>query len=251
MNDREWFELIRGGMPPFWRLLAERSGASVWEEGDVLATVIPAAADRSVFNSVFYGDGERLLGALDRIVAAYDEAGVRAWTVWVPEGDVEVAARLSAAGHVLDAAPRAMGMELGELREPELDDAVEIREEMDMAEVGRLNEVAYGYSPGEFSAVAEAQIPDTRAYFGAIDGETVATVVTWDHDGDVEIAWVATLPEARGRSVGKALMTHAIREAGRREMETTTLVATKLGYPLYDALGYRDFGALQMWERRR
>ena len=26
---------------------------------------------------------------------------------------------------------------------------------------------------------------------------------------------------------------------------------TKLGYPVYAALGYRDYGEVQMWERRR
>jgi hypothetical protein len=42
-----------------------------------------------------------------------------------------------------------------------------------------------------------------------------------------------------------------VAEAGERGRLTTTLVATKLGRPVYDRLGYRDFGALQMWERRK
>jgi hypothetical protein len=46
-------------------------------------------------------------------------------------------------------------------------------------------------------------------------------------------------------------MAEAVAEAGRRGRRTTTLVATKLGRPVYDKLGYRDFGAMQMWERRR
>jgi GNAT superfamily N-acetyltransferase len=250
-DDAGWLELIRGGMPPFWRLLAEGSGGSVWTGDDVLAVIIPSAPERSVFNSVFYEDGERLLSSLDRIATAYEEAGVRAWTVWVPDDDERTAAGLGEAGHLLDAEPRAMAMAISELRAPAPDSAIEIREELDMPEVARLNEIAYGWPPGEFAAVAEAEIPDTYAYFASIEGETVGTVVAWDHGDDTEIAWVATLPEARGRGISKLLMARAIADAGERGQLTTTLVATKLGRPVYERLGYRDFGSIQMWERRK
>src|ERR671918_876700 len=120
-DDAGWLELIRAGMPPLWRLIADGSKGSVWEEGDVLAAIFPAAPDRSVFNSVFYEDGERLLASLDELAAAYDEAGVRAWTVWVPEEDSATAAGLAEAGHLDDAQPRDMGMPLADLRMPDAD----------------------------------------------------------------------------------------------------------------------------------
>ena len=252
IDDANWLELIRGGMPPFWRLLAEGSDGSVWTDDGTLAAIMPSSPERSVFNSVFYEDGERLIAALDRIATAYDEAGVRAWTVWVPEGDRDTAAALAAVGHTDDAQPRAMGMELSELRSPDPDPAIEIREELDMPEVGRLNEIAYGWPPGEFGAVSETEVPDTRAYFASINGETVGTVVTWDHgDTDTEVVWVATLPEARGRGISKRLMARALGDARERGRLTTTLVATKLGRPVYEWVGYRDFGAIVMWERRK
>jgi GNAT superfamily N-acetyltransferase len=176
---------------------------------------------------------------------------VRAWTVWVPEGDRDTATALEEAGHVFDAEPRAMAMELTEVRAPEPDPSIGIREELDMPEVARLNEIAYGWPPGEFGAVAEAEIPDTHAYFAALDGETAGTVVAWDHGDDTEIAWVATLPEARGRGVSTQLMARALADARERGRLTTTLVATRLGRPVYERVGYRDFGAIQMWERRK
>ncbi|MGH2982959.1 MAG: GNAT family N-acetyltransferase [Solirubrobacterales bacterium] len=246
-----WLQLIREGMPPFWRSIAERSGGSVWEDGDVLAAVFPMAPERSVFNSVFYEDGERLLASLDRIASAYEEAGVRAWTVWVPEAEEPVARALADAGHLLDAEPRAMAMEISELQAPRPDEAIELREESDMAEVARLNEIAYGWAPGEFEAVGRSEGPDTFAYFASMAGKTVGTTVAWDYSDDAQIAWVATLPEARGRGVASQLTAQAVAEAGRRGRCTTTLVATTLGRPVYDKLGYRDFGALQMWERRK
>jgi GNAT superfamily N-acetyltransferase len=246
-----WLELIRAGMPPLWRLLTESSGGSVWAEKGTLAAIVPSSPERSVFNSVFYEDGEHLVASLARIAAAYEEAGVRAWTVWVPEADRGTATALERAGHALDAEPRAMAMELTELRAPEPDPSIEIRAELDMPEVARLNEIAYGWAPGEFDAVAGSDLPDTYAYFASLEGETVGTVVIWDHAGDAELAWVATLPEARGRGVSKQLTARALADAGERGRRTTTLVATKLGRPVYERVGYRDFGAIQMWERRK
>jgi hypothetical protein len=35
-----------------------------------------------------------------------------------------------------------------------------------------------------------------------------------------------------------------------RGCKTTTLQATKMGEPVYAALGYRVIGRLEMWERR-
>jgi GNAT superfamily N-acetyltransferase len=250
-DSADWLELVRAGMAPFWRALAEGAGCSVWTDDDVLATIMPLTPERSVFNSVFYEDGEQLLAALDRIAEAYDQAGVNAWTVWVPEVDERTAAGLEEAGHVLDAEPRAMAMKISELRAPDPDQSIEFRDELDMPEVARLNEIAYGWPPGDFAAVARAEIPDTYAHFASLDGETVGCVVTWDLGDDSEILWVATLPEARGRGISKQLMARAVAAAGERGRLTTTLVATKLGRPVYERVGYRDFGALQMWERRK
>ena len=251
MTDQKWRELIRSGQPAYWRLMAEAAGGTVWERDAVQAAIFPAAPERSVFNSVFYEDGEPLLGALDELAAAYDGAGVRAWTVWVREDDVAVAEGLAAAGHALDANPRDMGMELSELRAPEPDPEIALREEMDMEVLARINEVAYGWAPGEFDVIADAEVADFRVYLAELDGRTVATAATWDHGTDCVIEWVATLPEARGRGVSSRLLAHALAEATRRGLTTTTLQATELGYPVYKRLGYRDFGGVQMWERRR
>jgi len=247
-----WQALCRAGQPPTWRLLAEGSGGSVWEDGEVLAAIVPAAPDRSVFNSVFYGgDSERLLASLDEIGTAYDEAGVRAWTVWVPKDDTDTAEALERAGHKFDAQPRDMGMELSELREPDPDPELELVEREDYAAMAKLNEIAYGYPPGDFSAVAEASMPGMRIYFAGLAGEEVATLGIWPHRSDAVVIWVAAVPEARGRGISTRLLSHALADAREAGLETTTLQSTKLGFPVYEKLGYRDFGAVHMWEKRK
>lgn len=249
-DDREWRDLARAGMPPCWGLLATGSGGTVFKRGSVHASIVPKAPHRSVFNSVFYEDGDELLGALDEVAAAYERAGVSAWTVWVPEDDTETAAGLEEAGHAFDAEPRYMGMPLAELREPEPGAGFEVVEREDYAELARMNEIAYGYPPGDFAAVAEAPMPGVRIYFAEVDGEPLSTLAIWTHGSDAVVMWVATLPEGRNRGLSTRLMAHGLRAAREDGLETTTLQATKLGRPVYEKLGYRDFGAGHMWERR-
>ncbi|MGH2924049.1 MAG: GNAT family N-acetyltransferase [Solirubrobacterales bacterium] len=251
-DERAWLDLIRGGQPPAWRLLAEGSGGGIFVDAGVQAAIVPAAPERSVFNSVFYSDAERLLASLEAIDDAYDEAGVRAWTVWVPAGDAGTARALERAGHALDAEPRDMGMAMSELREPagEPDPEVELVEREDYGSMARLNEIAYGYPAGDFRAVSEAAMPGLRIYFARIGGEDVSTLGIWPHRQDAVVVWVATAPEARGRGLSTRLLATALADAREAGLRTTTLQATKLGYPIYARLGYRDFGVVQMWERR-
>ena len=250
-TDAEWRALCRAGQPPSWKLLAEGSGGSVIERDGLLAALVPAAPTRSVFNSVFYEEPEPLLGSLEELDAAYGEAGIEAWTVWVPEADAETAKALEAAGHKLDAKPRDMGMALSDLRAPEPDPDLEVTEREDYEAMARLNEIAYGYPPGDFDAVAQASMPGLRIHFAAVAGEEACTIAIWPHGSDAVVMWVAAAPEARGRGISGRLLAHALTEARDQGLETTTLQSTKLGYPVYERLGYRDYGTVQMWERRK
>ncbi len=84
-----------------------------------------------------------------------------------------------------------------------------------------------------------------------VDGETAAVMIAIDAGDDTEIAWVATNEAARGRGLATALMRQSIWDARERGRRTSTLQATKLGAAVYERVGFRDVGALQMWERRR
>jgi GNAT superfamily N-acetyltransferase len=245
-----WLALVRASMPPFWGVLAEGSGGRVWEGNGVTAAIVPGSPKRSFFNSVLYEDPESMVASIEELARIYDDAGVRAWTVWVPEADAEVAGALEAAGHRLDATPRAMAMPLGGLRVPDPDPELEIREEADFELVSSINEVAYGFAPGEFP-VLRGDLSALRTYLGSIDGETVACTGAFTHGSDCEIVYVAVLPEGRGRGISGRLMARALADAAEQGLETTTLQATKLGYPVYVKLGYGDYGELQMWERRK
>jgi GNAT superfamily N-acetyltransferase len=248
-DDRGWFELVLSNQAPLWELYADAFGGSVEQMGDVRAAVVPASPNRSFFNSVFYEDPESLIDALPRLAEIYDEAGVRAWTVWIPASDEVAQGALVDAGHTLDATPRAMGLALTDLRLPDPDPEIEIRREMDTEACRRINEIAYGYPPGDFPPMKP--MPETEIYLADLDGETVGTTLTWDRGDDVEITFVAVLPEARGRGVSGRILGKALEHEREGGKAASTLIATKLGRPVYEKLGYRDAGGLEMWERRR
>lgn len=248
-DDRGWFQLVLGNQPPLWRLYTEACGGEVLTDGDVQAAILPASPNRSFFNSVFYEDSEHLVDALPRLAEAYDNAGVNAWTVWIPADDERARTGLADAGHVLDATPRAMAFELSNLRVPAPDPELQIRSEMDMELIRVINETAYGFPVGDFPPMNP--LPDTEAYLASLDGETVGTTLVWDRGEDAEVTFVATLPEARGRGIAGRLLGHALERERERGKSASTLIATKLGYPVYEKLGYRDVGGLEMWERRK
>ena len=248
-DDRGWFELVLGNQPPLWELLADALTGEIWREGDVQAAIVPASPNRSFFNSVFFEDSDHLIELIPRLAEVYEDAGVNAWTIWIPAEDERTRAAAGAAGHKLDATPRAMGFALSELRLPDPDPELEIRTEMDMELLRQINEVAYGYAPGDFPPIEP--LPDTETYLASLGGTTVGSTLAWDRGEDTEITFVATRPEARGRGVAKRLLGSALERQRERGKQGSTLISTKLGFPVYTALGYRDVGGLEMWEKRR
>ncbi|MCD6015804.1 MAG: family N-acetyltransferase, partial [Solirubrobacterales bacterium] len=125
---RDWIAML-GGSAPDSRFL---------ELGGTAAAIVPAVPDRSIANSVNYSDAGALSGSLDRLAAAYDEAGVNAWTVWTPEFDREAIAVLEAAGHAFDGRPMAMVLELERFEPPDLG-GLDYDEGGDMPTLGEVN----------------------------------------------------------------------------------------------------------------
>jgi GNAT superfamily N-acetyltransferase len=200
---------------------------------------------------VLYEKPQALATARDELARTYDGAGIRAWTVWVPEADRASAEMLAAAGHELDATPRAMMLDLANLAEPDPGD-LDWTAQAPLDELTRVNDAAYGDEPGTFARGIGTPPEDAwRQYAARLDGKTASVLAVTDTDGDCGVWWVATLPEAQGRGLAGRLLHLALAEARERGMETSTLQATKVGAPVYERLGYEDIGELQMWELRR
>jgi N-acetylglutamate synthase-like GNAT family acetyltransferase len=240
-------------MRRWYRLMGQGSdGARTLERPGVIAALVPSAPERSVVNAVVYEDAGALAAAYHDVAAAYQEIGAK-WTVWVHSGDDEAASLLDRAGHVLDAEPVAMALDLAASRvERPPDGALEDWTAAgELSDVGAINDRAYPFGGDAFSR-ALTRLPDgaARIYIARDDGKPVACCAMVDDGANSEVQMVAVVPEARGKGLSRALLSHALADATARGMETSTLVATRLGRPVYERLGFRPLGALQMWELR-
>jgi GNAT superfamily N-acetyltransferase len=243
-------DVVLESLRAFHRRVARDSpGGEVVEDDELMAAVVPSCPRRSFPNCVLYDDPAALEARHDELDALYRDAGVEAWTVWVP-GDDAAASALERAGHVLDAAPRAMAVQLDALEVPEA--SFDVERAPGTAEVTALNEAAYGYDEGEFAGLARAlEGPDVHRHLVRVDGAPAACGCSLDVGRDCHITLVATAEPHRGRGLARAVMWAAVGEARDRGQRTTSLVATPAGEPVYRRMGYRDFGAVEMWERRR
>ncbi|MFD1939853.1 MULTISPECIES: GNAT family N-acetyltransferase [Nonomuraea] len=85
-----------------------------------------------------------------------------------------------------------------------------------------------------------------RLFVGYVDGRPVATSGARLGQGIVDVEWVSTLPEYRGRGIGTALTWAAtLVEPGAPAM----LIASDEGRPVYEAMGYLRLMRLTMWHR--
>ena len=253
MDDNDFYGRVRELLGAEARLFAACSSSGrmmAWQ--GVSASLVAAAPDRSMFNWVVYERLDALLAHYPAIVEAYEDAGVRAWTVWVDPGDADAVEALSKRGHLLDSQPVAMAAEIAGLMLPETGDLDWI-ETRDTGLVGRINDSAYGFPPPAFEAVLD-HWAETRwnAYIASLNAIPVGSVLAHlGENGDCGISGVATLPEARGHGIATRLLAAVLGEARRLGMATTSLQASPAGAKVYAALGYRNLGTMGMWERRQ
>lgn len=220
------------------------------ERDGLLASLTPATPQRSLFNSVYYEDAAVLRAELDTLAATYDEAGIGAWTVWVADEDRETAELLAGRGHLLDAEPRAMALDLTDLAPAPAPPAGAELGPCDATTAADLNDRAYGYDAPAFRAALAGET-GIRWHAAYRDGEPVSCIGAIEVGDDCCVTGVATPPEHRGDGIASWLLCRALAEAREHGTRTASLQATKAGAPIYERLGFRDLGHIEMWELRR
>jgi ribosomal protein S18 acetylase RimI-like enzyme len=224
-----WEEYARGS-----------AGAALKRLHGVAAAVFPNDPEREVYNNALLdrdlGRTERTV-AIDAMAAAYSSAGVDRYAAWVHESDEAMRAELSSRGYTLDDSTRAMGMSLDDislaLTEVELGplDWAEYREYLRIVGV-----------PAGLLSVADPSAFHTLA--ARVAGETVATAITFDHDGDCGVFNMSTLETARRRGLGTALTSRHVHDAAERGRSTASLQSTAMAERVYAVVGFRDLGRI-------
>ena len=252
LDQAEADRLQRRSLARFVRMLvAGAEDSRLFERQGVAAAVVPSVPVRSIPNSVYYEDSERLVDALGDLETAYSRAGVVSWMVWLLEADEAAAGALEEAGFALDGSTAAMSALLSELAAPDPGD-LDWDSDATGLEVGRVNDLAYGWEdPGVATALRDLRAgPSTHLYRARAGGEVASVAIVADAGDEASLFNVATHPAHQRRGLSSRLVAVALGEARERGMRTSTLQASGAGEPVYRALGYRDFGRIQMWERR-
>jgi ribosomal protein S18 acetylase RimI-like enzyme len=91
-----------------------------------------------------------------------------------------------------------------------------------------------------------ADVP-LRNWIAFLDGVPVAAAALFDGAGVAGIYNVSTVPEARGRGIGRAVTAAALAEGVARGRRTAALGASDLGYPVYRRLGFHDVSRLRSY----
>jgi ribosomal protein S18 acetylase RimI-like enzyme len=225
-----WEEIARGS-----------SGASLLRLDGVAAAVFPDEPERGVYNNALLtrdlGATERAR-AVDAMHAAYSAAGIDRYAAWVHESDEGMRGELSARGFTVAESTRAMGMPLDDIAVARRD--VGIRRSDWLAYLEYLRVLALpvgllsGVDPNAFHVLAA----------GGRDGETAATAIAFDHDGDCGVFNVSTLEPARRSGLGTALTARLVHDAATRGCSTASLQSTEMAERVYASVGFRDLGRI-------
>ena len=95
-----------------------------------------------------------------------------------------------------------------------------------------------GYRP------AMVDVEGWNLWIGRIDDRPVATAAAWVHEGIVDVEWISARPETRGRGVGASVTWAAtMADPSRPAM----LIASDMGQPVYERMGYLRLTRFTLW----
>jgi GNAT superfamily N-acetyltransferase len=229
--------------------LAARGGRAFELDG-VVAAVVPGLPDLAVANAAVYRRAESLASALPLLQRAYDEAGVRRSLIWVPPNDEGAHGALRAGGYAPDSEAPAMALDLARL--PREDDPLDDWSDTpDPSEIAQIVERSYGLQDGAIRAAVQGWLEPSTAYVARLDGRPACCLTIIREGPDAGVFMVGTIPEARGRGLARRLLLHALHAARAAGATRSTLQSSRLGYTVYQRLGYVELCRLGMWERGR
>ena len=222
-----------------WQRVAEGSeGASVERVQGATVGLFPAGPERGIYNNAVLERGLDESEAAEAVVAIkqlYADARVDRYAVWAHESEAAAIAELIERGFGVDTWTRAMAMPLDEIAtEPP-------RIELGPSEWAE--HLRYLQAEGVPEGLLEGVDGDVfHVLVARLDGESVATAIAYDHEGDCGVYNTGTFTRARRRGLGTALTALHLHNARRRGCETASLQATEIAQGVYAGVGFRDLG---------
>lgn len=190
-------------------------------------------------------------GEIDRIMARFRKEGRSIlWMGVTPVDAGPLMELLTARGFHAEKPLPAMAAGLGSLPlaeplpgglsvEPVRDDAAHAS----LAEI-QVQTLGQEFGPRAWLKRALGLEGDSPAqhFLGRLDGRPVTAATAVYAGGMVTLYGIGTLPEVRGRGLGRAMTLQACRDARERGYEVAALFATPSGFPVYQKLGFETCG---------
>jgi GNAT superfamily N-acetyltransferase len=251
MDDAELRGRLWDGFAALQTLLggSARNGWVLRRPG-LVASIVPSAPDSPALNAAVALDPNVAVDALAELEVTYGDAGVRRWAVWIDGGARHVTTQFRAQGLAIASASPGMGASIDDLG---IDlSTANARPNAGLRTVGRVNDLAYGNVDSRLERTLTTLEEGTlRGYKADLNGAPAAVALALHHGGDCGVSFVATVPQARRHGLATQVMRSALADAHRHGLTTITLQATELGERLYQQLGLRRLGPMELWEHRR
>jgi hypothetical protein len=214
--------------------------ASVKRQPGVTAAIFPCEPERSVYNNAVLDrdlDSQGRADAFAATRAAY-AAAVDRFAAWAYEAGSSMQCDLKRPGYTLDSTTRAMAMSLDDIRLPQPE--LELRP-LGWSDYLRVFDLLAGL-------LAAGDHDGLRLTVAWLDGEPVASALTFDLAGDCGIYNVGTVLHARRRGLATALTAHLLHEARSPACRSASLQSTSMAEHVYATVGFRDLGRFLIWK---
>jgi GNAT superfamily N-acetyltransferase len=226
---------------------AHAPGAELVEHHGMLAAVMPTVPTSSLMNVAIATDPAATPEHLAELSARYRSAGVAKWGLWV-DGEHRLSGEAAVEhGMVVDSRPLAMVADLQALA---LDGDPPPHRAIDLASVGRINDLAYGFPEPRLARALDTLPPSVLTYAAPQYGEPASVAMAFDVDADTGVWFVATAPDARRKGLASGILQRLLRDARARGQRTASLQASAAGAPIYERLGFSSVGTLNLYEER-
>ncbi len=208
---------------------------------------------------VLGASAEEIGSRVDEMVAAFAHRALpMVWWVTPSTSPVDLATYLTARGLKSVGIRPGMAIDLATLPQqstqaPEVEitkvtdtDAYQAWVRIFAASYGHQPEIAQRYFELTSRRIGSAET-DVQHYLAWLDGAPVATTTLFLSDGVAGLYHVGTLPEARGRGIGTALVQASLMEAQSRGARHCVLYSSAMGLNIYRRLGFKVYCLLDRY----
>lgn len=248
--DASWFE--------FLKVYGSTSEAKMYEGPDLRWVNL---MDPHHFSGVFTANlqGEDRGDKIDEIISYFRDQGIpMSWFVGPMSKPEDLGDHLENHGLVHTGVNPGMAIELNSINEdiswPEGLRIEQLRDERTTRDfydvllpVNRMRDFTPRFLKMERNI--DPSIP-RYCYVGYLEEEPVTTSVLLPSLGVAGIHGVATVPEHRGKGYGTAISLHAVRIARNLGYKVGVLVSSKMGYRIYQRLGFKEYCRLEIYRLR-